>query len=856
MLDLWLHAHVPRCLLTRRRRARARLAVQVAYDARLPFGVDGYRADCRDYVFSEVLYARHLDEAAPSSPYLSARTSYTSFQAVGRSPTTLSAGSWLEGSAADGEEGGGDGWGGGRGGIYKDGEAWLGGVAGDVYGRYQWQVRGSEEEWEWGGVGRNPEELAKEGGYRAEVQLNVCANSGAAVGLFFSGVVPGGGCSEGFKTCADTCGDSSSAHYRHAAPGDGGGRGGGASGMCDAGSLLAEPVGLRSRALVLDSALSASSARSSNESAAQARLHGAGFWRAASAGREEFLQVTLPAEEAHVIALAVQGGGGSWLSSFKLAVTRLADEASQCRGAALPDDPAGAVGDAREVCAKAWTMVSDADGEHVVYSVETYDGDSVVLVSLTSQQRPAGLRAKRLRIYPVAWGGAAGGGGGGGGLRVEVYRGVCSGAARAGVSVGETPMLAPRPQLVSVGLRHAQRSCAAGWSGDGVECGCPAEAYVGVLAYWRFESVHTVSSPYWHVVDSVVCVCMLVWRARTCPPVCVSVCLSRLLARACQRARAPPLPLTSPPSHSSMNDVCEQASAHALGTPWYTQWGLTNPRNDLELAFRGAAPTTQVFIRPASRSAGTGPGASGSPAAPTRVGPRNIPFAVLCVANLGHLALPGAGGERGALHGQPWGPFLQTMPGAAINGFNLTSFTIEATVYLDRRSVDSGQACVLERPDAASSTSAACPSFRLAVTPSNRVLATWSNTQNASQSAPPAHAPAAATGANSTHVWSLAGRTALEEHEWHRIVLVGDAAAHAGKGECTLYLFRARDRAWRQEARISPCSPALSTPSPPPRWLVGACIDGGQHADFWPGFLDEIRVSFVALPQHRWLWLP
>ena len=43
-------------MLTRRRRARARLAVQVAYDARLPFGVDGYRADCRDYVFSEVLY--------------------------------------------------------------------------------------------------------------------------------------------------------------------------------------------------------------------------------------------------------------------------------------------------------------------------------------------------------------------------------------------------------------------------------------------------------------------------------------------------------------------------------------------------------------------------------------------------------------------------------------------------------------------------------------------------------------------------------------------------------------------------------------------------------------------------------
>ena len=506
-----------RCLLTRRHRARARVAVKVAYDARLPFGVDGYRADCRDYVFSEVLYVRHLDEAAPSSPHLSSRTTYTSFQAVGRSPTTLSAGSWLEGSAADGEEGGGGGWGGGRGGIYKDGEAWLGGVAGDVYGRYRWQVRGSEEEWEWGGLGRNPEELAKEGGYRTEVQLNVCANSGAAVGLFFSGVVPGGGCTDGFKTCADTCGDSSSAHYRHAAPGDGGGRGGGASSMCDAGSLLAEPVGLRSRALLLDSALSASSARSSNESAAQARLHGAGFWRAASAGREEFLQVTLPAEEAHVIALAVQGGGGSWLSSFKLAFTRLADEASKCRGAALPNDPAGTVGDAREVCAKAWTMVSDAEGEHVVYSVDTYDGDSVVLVSLTSQQRPAGLRAKRLRIYPMAWGGASGGGGGG--LRLEVYRGVCSGVARAGVSVGETPMLAPRPQLVSVGLRHAQSSCAAGWSGNGVECSCPAEAYVGVLAYWRFESARTVPSSYWHVVDSV-----------------------------CQRAL--PLSLASPPSHA------------------------------------------------------------------------------------------------------------------------------------------------------------------------------------------------------------------------------------------------------------------------------------------------------------------
>jgi len=151
-----------------------------------------------------------------------------------------------------------------------------------------------------------------------------------------------------------------------------------------------------------------------------------------------------------------------------------------------------------------------------------------------------------------------------------------------------------------------------------------------------------------------------------------------------------------------------------------------------------------------------------------------------------------------------------------------------------------------------------CPAMRMLLTPSNRLLLTWSSQANASN----------ASSSSPGSAWKLAGRTPLEEREWHRVVAVGDASAMQGKGSCALYVFRAQDRAWRQEAFISPCNPAILTPRPPQRWYLGACAatsgeqslspaphDQLSHWGFFPGFLDEVRISEVALPEHRWLWL-
>ena len=204
------------------------------------------RADCRHYPFSEVLYVRHKDDAAPSSPMRSSTDSLTIFQAVDRAPIVASSGSWFTGSSADGEDGGGAGWRGGRGGSYIESPTWQGGVAGDVYGRFVWRVRGLAEEWEWDGIGegrpnQDTQDQANLGQHTNEMQLNVCANSASSSGFFFSGIVKGSKCEEGFKTCTNLCGDTSSAQYRHAASGDGGGRGGGdSSASCDPQDLLPE----------------------------------------------------------------------------------------------------------------------------------------------------------------------------------------------------------------------------------------------------------------------------------------------------------------------------------------------------------------------------------------------------------------------------------------------------------------------------------------------------------------------------------------------------------------------------------------------------------------------------------------
>jgi hypothetical protein len=190
------------------------------------------------------MYVHHKDDAAPSSPMRSSTDAFTMFQAIDRAPILPSSGSWFTGSAADGEDGGGAGWEGGRGGVYRE-ASWLGGVAGDVYGRFLWRARGGGEEWEWDGIGKNrPNEgemkQAHLGQYTNDKQLNICANSAAGAGFVFSGIVKSPWCEEGFKTCTDTCHDTSSSTYRHAAPGDGGGRGGGSAVSCPLQHLVPE----------------------------------------------------------------------------------------------------------------------------------------------------------------------------------------------------------------------------------------------------------------------------------------------------------------------------------------------------------------------------------------------------------------------------------------------------------------------------------------------------------------------------------------------------------------------------------------------------------------------------------------
>jgi hypothetical protein len=131
-----------------------------------------------------------------------------------------------------------------------------------------------------------------------------------------------------------------------------------------------------------------------------------------------------------------------------------------------------------------------------------------------------------------------------------------------------------------------------------------------------------------------------------------------------------------------------------------------------------------------------------------------------------------------------WGPFLQTLPDAAINSHNFSSFTIELSVFVARGSeLDTGNICLLERPSA---PPASCPSLQIALSPSNKVLVTWSNALNVTSAAA------------SASQWKLAGRTSLEEKEWHRIVVIADASADGGRGACVLYLFRAQDGGWRQ----------------------------------------------------------
>lgn len=547
-----------------------------------------------------------------------------------------------------------------------------------MYGRFLWRVRGLEEEWErMGSMGEaeaGEKVQARMGVDSNAKQLNICGNGAAKSGFFFSGVVPSARCASGFKSCLDWCEDELSSMYRHASHADGGGRGGGAPASCPLHLLLPEPIGVYSPGVVGNERMMASSQRAANTSACRARLHSAaGFWSPASHALNEYIQVEFESEERNIIAIGVQGGGAqynAWLSSFKVAYLPLTD----------------AGGEGWRWVKEAGTLVAD------VFAGST-DAEGVALVGI-HRQHTGGIRAKHLRIYPLSWG--SGSPGATMALRFEVYRGVCRGGGAEGVAYGESGQYSVR-QLVSVGLRNGQGKCRAGFAGDGVHCVCSAQSSAGVLAYWRFEpspssapsasyagSAASSSSSYWHVPDA--------------------------------------------------------SSGQVLSTPWYNDGGVLNTRNDLQFAARGAAPHLPIFVRtsetPADSTATTQP-------------PGNLPWAVLCVRNHGFLSLPGARGasgeEVGLREGLTWGPFLSTLPHAAINSHKLTAFTIELSLWISRDRHNLGEVCLLDRPSSSTSSTRPpsassmpgmqdCPSIRLVLSRSNRVVVTWSNEANSSAS--------------------------------------------------------------------------------------------------------------------------
>ena len=111
--------------------------------------------------------------------------------------------------------------------------------------------------------------------------------------------------------------------------------------------------------------------------------------------------------------------------------------------------------------------------------------------------------------------------------------------------------------------------------------------------------------------------------------------------------------------------------------------------------------------------------------------------------------------QVGVSEGLTWGPFLQTLPHSTLNSKQMSSFTIEFSFYVTRLSEqDQGEVCMLDRPSpksaaAISSGSSApssrdCPSLRVILTPSNRVLVIWSSSTNATSA--------------TDSVWKLAGK--------------------------------------------------------------------------------------------------
>ncbi|EKX49450.1 hypothetical protein GUITHDRAFT_136113 [Guillardia theta CCMP2712] len=319
---------------------RVDLVNEFAFDLSLPYGTDGYRADCRNYPFSEVLYVQHLEQGVLSSNFQDGGDVITVYRAVSRSPTTVMGGSW---TAAGWEE-----------------ASLRGGVAGDVYGRYLWRM------YDFGD---------KHGGgmWDEEMQLNVCAAGRETAGFFFSGVERTAACQDGWKSCSDWCKDEVSKYSRASQEG----------GCMYGGSP--EALGVSNRNLFLSRQLRSSSSVSSNFSADYGRLYQApdanferGAWRPQLEDAEAYLEVELHQLEDSLVAVGLQGGrwgvNGSnegWVKSFLV------------RSSTTGVD---------------WMLVGDEETGQGTLFQGNEDADSVRLISF-----PSPLSARFLRIFPVSW---------------------------------------------------------------------------------------------------------------------------------------------------------------------------------------------------------------------------------------------------------------------------------------------------------------------------------------------------------------------------------------------------------------------------------------------------------------------
>ena len=136
------------------------IANEYGYVAGFPYGRAGYRSDCRDYPFNEILYRLQNDDQNHESE------DYAYFRAVNRKPVIASTDYW---------------------GIYP---------VTDAYGNMTFFRVDNDP-------AQNP------------YQLLVCAN-GFTTGFFMSGLTSTSVCKSGWKSCSNWCRDTRSQYFRHA----------------------------------------------------------------------------------------------------------------------------------------------------------------------------------------------------------------------------------------------------------------------------------------------------------------------------------------------------------------------------------------------------------------------------------------------------------------------------------------------------------------------------------------------------------------------------------------------------------------------------------------------------------------